>query len=454
MNRLNQKNDRRPPVRCRVLALRVIATIGLLVGHNSFVTAQSNTCTELCCDELIFADERSGCDCLEGGERPSCGQIGWYKSFLEKTSDRGITLSNNVTQFYFGNVSGGVEETARYGGHGDYVANVDFGKLGIQEGLFLKVRAEHRFGSSITGATGALLPPTLATELPVADSRGLYLTNVLFTQMFSPQFGIYAGKLDTLDGDTNAYAAGRGITQFSNTALIATPIALRAIPYSSLGCGIVIMNESEPLLNFLVMNPTDTADSSGFNELFAEGVVLSTELRFATDFYSKPGHQLFGATWSSRDYVAFGQDPRIVLPEVPVARTNGTWAFNWNMDQALWVDSTDPARHWGYFARAGIADDSNNPIEYFLSAGLGGASPLRAGDGFGIGYFFFGTSNKVGPLLQAALGPIGDGQGVEVFYRAQVNRSVSVTPDFQWISQSRLQIPDAYVLGMRMNVMF
>lgn len=49
-------------------------------------------------------------------------------------------------------------------------------------------------------------PPTLAAKLPVADSRDLYLNNVLFTQMFSQQFGIDAGKLDTLDGDANAYA--------------------------------------------------------------------------------------------------------------------------------------------------------------------------------------------------------------------------------------------------------
>ncbi len=89
-----------------------------------------------------------------------------------------------------------------------------FGKLGVQQGLFLKVRAEHRFGSSIAPATVSILPPTLATELPVRDSDDLYLTNVLFTQMFSEKFGVYAGKLDTLDGDQNAYASGRASRSF------------------------------------------------------------------------------------------------------------------------------------------------------------------------------------------------------------------------------------------------
>jgi porin len=435
------------------LVLQVIAVVVICFAYESAVSAQELTCTDLPCGEIEFGDESMACDRFADSPL-DCPLFDTYWCYREKLADCGITFSTNFTQFYFGNVSGGVDQTGRYSGHGDYLANVDFGKLGWQEGLFLKVRSEHRFGSSIAPATGALLPATLASELPVPDSRSLYRTNVVFTQMLSEQVGVYAGKLDTLDGDTNAYAGGRGITQFSNSAFVATPLALRAIPYSSLGGGIVFLKDQEPLLNFLVMNPTDTADSAGFDELFEEGVVVSTELRFPTNLMGKPGHQLFGATWNSRDFVSFDQDPRIILPSIPVARTSGTWAFNWNTDQALWVDSADPSRHWGYFARAGFADDSNNPIAYFLSSGLGGASPVRAGDGFGVGYFFIGTSNEVGPLLQAALGPIGDGQGVEVFYRAQVNRFISVTPDFQWIHQVREQIRDAYVLGARMNIVF
>ncbi|XZE53954.1 carbohydrate porin [Planctomycetaceae bacterium SH139] len=375
-------------------------------------------------------------------------------SFTERLAESGISVSGNLTQFYFGTVSGGLKETGRYGGHGDYVANMDLGKLGIQEGLFVKIRAEHRFGQSIGRQAGALLPPTLASELPVAESENIYLTNFLVTQFLSERFGIYAGKLDTLDGDANAYASGRGITQFSNTAFIANPIALRTIPYSSLGFGFVILDGMEPLFNFLVINPTDTADSDGFDELFAEGVAISAELRLATNWLQQPGHQLVGATWSNREYASLGQDPRVILPNIPIARTNGSWSLYWNTDQALWVDPSNANRHWGYFARAGVADDSANPINYLLSAGLGGASPLKAGDSFGVGYFYSGTSDEVGPILQAAVGPIGDSQGVECFYRMQVSNCFSVTPDFQWVQQARENVSDAYILGLRANLQF
>jgi porin len=202
------------------------------------------------------------------------------------------------------------------------------------------------------------------------------------------------------------------------------------------------------------MNPTDTADSDGFDELFADGVVVSGEMRVATDWLGTPGHQLIGASWSSRDYVSLGQDPRIILPNVAINRASDSWSVYWNTDQALWVDPCDSSRHWGYFARAGIADSDTNPISYLLSAGLGGASPLRDGDSFGVGYYYSGTSDEIGPLLVGALGPIGDSQGVEVFYRSQLTESISVTPDFQWVDQAREQVADAYLLGLRMNIAF
>lgn len=435
---------------------KVVLCAGIILASFGIQTAQAQVddCSPLFACDSVGGDSLSCDSALCCGENCS-GEDCLCKSIRKSLADSGITFSNNLTQYYFGTVSGGLEETARYGGHGDYVANMDLGKLGVHEGLFLKLRAEHRFGQTIGESAGVILPPTLAADLPVADSEGLYLTNVLFTQFLSERFAVYAGKLDTLDGDANAYASGRGITQFSNVAFIANPIVLRSVPYSSLGCGFIVLgDEGEPAFNFLVMNPTDTADSDGFDELFADGVVVSGEMRVATDWLGTPGHQLIGASWSSRDYVSLGQDPRVILPNVAINRASDSWSVYWNTDQALWVDPCDSSRHWGYFARAGIADSDTNPISYLLSAGLGGASPLRDGDSFGVGYYYSGTSDEIGPLLVGALGPIGDSQGVEVFYRSQLTESISVTPDFQWVDQAREQVADAYLLGLRMNIAF
>lgn len=371
-------------------------------------------------------------------------------------AERGITFDADATQFYYGVASGGLQQEFRYGGHGDYVLNADFGKLGLQEGLFLKLRAEHRFGESLAEATGAFLPPNVSADLPVFDSYDLYLTNVLFTQALSESFAVFAGKMDTFDGDANAFAHGRGKDQFSNMALVVNPLLIRMVPYSSLGTGFVILREMHPLLTFTVLNPTDTTKTNGFDELCAEGVTLIAEMRVPTRFFELPGHQLVGGAWCSRTYVALGQDPRIVLPDVPIEPTDGSWGLYWNFDQYLRAYANDPLRGWGVFGRASIGDDRANPIAWFLSFGVGGNSPLRRreADTFGMGWYCVGTSGQIGSILETVLGPIGDGQGVELFYNVAVTPWLNLTPDLQVIIPAREEVDTSLVIGVRAKAVF
>ncbi|MEQ8848016.1 carbohydrate porin [Botrimarina sp.] len=393
----------------------------------------------------MAASTAATCPAAETLSGDWCGNRDWL-------ARHGVTFDLDVAHFYQGVASGGLNRTFKYGGHGDYLTNMDLGKLGVQEGLFLKLRAEHRFGENINRDTGAFLPAAVLADLPIAEGEDLYLTNVLFTQMLSERHGVFFGKLDTLDGDLNAFAHGRGKRQFLNVGFVANPIALRTIPYATLGAGFVVLaDDGEPLFTYTLLNATDTADSDGFDELFAEGVAMSAELRLPTEFYGLPGHQLFAGTWNSRDYVSLGQDPRVVFPDIPINETNGSWSLYWNFDQYLAIDESAPARGWGVFGRAGVADDDANPLAWFLSFGLGGNNPMRGrgADTFGAGWFVAGSSDQIGPILQAALGPIADGHGVEVYYNWQANPWLNVTPDLQVLVPGRENVDTALVLGVR-----
>ncbi|MFG0288000.1 MAG: carbohydrate porin [Rhodopirellula sp. JB044] len=404
-----------------------------------------------CCDDSDYSAV-----CCDSHFEDACDSFHRELSCRESLAECGLTFSSNLTQFYFGTVDGGVKQTGRYGGHGDYLANVDLGKLGVHEGMFLKVRAEHRFGDSIVEPSGAFLPATLATELPTVQTRDLYITNFVITQALSESCIVFAGKMDSLDGDMNAFAHGRGITQFSNVSFVVNPVALRTIPYATLGAGFAYLHEGQPMFSFLVLNPTDTARTVGLSELFSEGAVISSELRLPTRFCDRPGHVLVGATYSTRDFANLDQDPRVILPTIPIERSSGSWSVYWNTDHYLHVDQRDSTRGWGYFTRGGVADDSNNPLSYFWSIGLGGNSTLRGrdNDSFGIGYYFSETSNEIAPLLELAVGGIGDSQGIETFYNIQATPFLTVTPDFQWVSQARSAVDDAYILGVRANIAF
>jgi porin len=267
---------------------------------------------------------------------------------------------------------------------------------------------------------------------------------------------LYAGKLDTLDGDANAFAHGRGIHQFSNAAFVVNPIGLRTVAYSTLGTGFVILDEGEPIFNFLVLNARDTTETDGLSELFADGAVLSTELRLPTNFLGMRGHQLFGAIWSSRDFASLNQSPLVILPNVPIARQSDSWALTYNFDQYLFEDPCDSSKGWGVFGRAGLADPDTNPIHYFLSLGIGGNSRLRGrgNDTFGLGWYYSGTSDRIAPFLSTSLGNLTDGQGGEMFYNIAVNKRLYLTTDTQVIVPARSNVDSSLLFGLRANLVF
>jgi len=371
-------------------------------------------------------------------------------------------FEGNVTQYYQGVVSGGTNTGFQYGGHADYLLNMDLGKLAGREGLFLKLRAETQFGRFINDDTGALIPSNTSGVIPLVDEHETALTNVLFTQFLSPNFAVFAGKLDTLDGDANAFAHGRGKTQFMNTAFVSNPIALRTAPYSTLGAGFVILQDMQPIFTFSVIDTFGSPTTIGIDDFAEEGITIAPELRLPTCFFGLPGHQLLSGTWSSRNVALLDQNIRLILPPpvgVPLERASDSWSLFYNFDQYLVVDPCDPKRGWGVFGRAAIADEDTNPLHWLVEFGLGGSSPIcgRERDTWGVGYYHAAASDELPEVLN-----IGDSNGVEFFYNVEVTPWFHVTADVQIIDQGFGGIPalgvdepdTAVVLGLRGKVDF
>ncbi len=371
-----------------------------------------------------------------------------YRSRLESN---GIRFEGNVTQYYQGTATGGLRNRFEYGGHNDYLFNLDMGKIIGAEGLFIKLRGESQFGRFINGDTGAILAANTSGLTPTQNEQKTALTNITATQMFSRSVGVFAGKIDTLDGDLNAYAHGRGKEQFMNTALVATPIAFRTTPYSTWGVGLVVLGaEGTPVFSLIALDPRDFATTFNLDDVFADGVTVNAELRLPTRFFHQPGHQLLGGIWSNRDVALLSTAPLLLLPSSPPLPTaSDSWALYWNFDQQLVANRCDRSKGWGIFGRAAIADEETNPLEWFLSAGVGGTSPIRGrqSDTFGIGWYYAATSNQLPGLL------LDDyGQGVEAFYNYQLTPWIHVTPDLQVIDPSRRGVDTSLLLGLRIKM--
>lgn len=143
-------------------------------------------------------------------------------------------------------------------------------------------------------------------------------------------------------------------------------------------------------------------------------------------------------------------------PTVPLCPTKpDSWTMCYGFDQYLVEYGGDSQKGWGVFGRASISDGNPTPIRYFLSAGIGGDSAIRANtnDRWGIGYYYVGASNEFGPIPQFLFGP-RDGMGLEMYYNVQVNPWLNVTPDIQFIrpEAGALADDDAVVFGVRVNL--
>lgn len=232
------------------------------------------------------------------------------------------------------------------------------------------------------------------------------------------------------------------------------------MPYSTLTAGVVYTADRQfkQYIKFLIRNPTDTTTTSGFDELFAEGVTLALDGRLHTKFFGKSGHQLLEVVWTSRESNALGQDPRVLFPPlgIPIASKSGSWTLFYNFDQYLVTDPCQPNRGWGLFGRAAISDGNPNPLHWFASLGVGGSSPLacRERDSFGIGWYYLGLSDELGPIANVVLQP-RDETGVEVYYKAAISQWFEITADVQIVEPAiRRDATTAVIAGLRANIEF
>lgn len=212
--------------------------------------------------------------------------------------NKGIRVDIDLIQTYQGVVEGGTRRHWKYGGSLDIGLDLDTGRAGLWPGGFLHMRAEGQLGESINRDTGALLGVNTDALFPLPDQHEINLSTVMYMQFLSEWFGVFAGKLDTLDGDAGHFSGARGKDQFVNMNLVFNPVALRTVPYSALGFGAIFLlpnpwgpDKDKTTLSFTVLDALGQPNVSGFSDAFDEGTVYAFEGRLPTEFFDMPGSQ-------------------------------------------------------------------------------------------------------------------------------------------------------------------
>lgn len=378
----------------------------------------------------------------------------------------GLRVDAVFTQVAQSVVDGGKKTGSEYGGKLETFWDLDLDKMGVLPGALVTMHTESRYGNSVNGIAGTLLPVNDVLYFPLTDPADedllIAITELRYTQFFSKKFGVFAGKFIPLGGDVNEFAGGRGTTQFMSHPFLSASVTALINPYSTLGGGVFAMPTERTVISSSLYSSNDSSTTSGFDEL-GDGWTWNTSARTQYEIGSLPGGMMLSGQYGfDNDFVAwtgqFVDDDGLTIPV-----QDDTWNVFWNGWQYLHVedeskkliDVTDgrtDRRGYGLFARAGTADRDTNPLHWIVSLGIGGRGVgSRDHDSYGIGYAYSQAGDKA---LVTGTVVDDDSHRGEAYYTVAFLPGVELTFNFQYADSILAEFDPATILGLRLRLQF
>jgi porin len=417
-----------------------------------------------------------------GGTRDELGKNGVvFDLDLLLTPQTVLNGGHNVSSDFWGNV--------------DYTLNLDTQKLGLWPGGFVKLQADTGFGSNAFKDSGTLVPVNTAALIPGPNDRTTALMNATLTQFLSPQFGVFLGKINTIDsGITEFYGDYR--TQFEN-AMFNFPMTLEQVPIATFGGGIIGIPREDILLSATVLGASGTPDSNDPGQAFG-GVLVIGAGQLTVKPFGLVGHQSLNVEWNDKQRFSLTQDPTnlavlllqsqfprlanpgpvlegilaqtfpaLLVPARPPNQDSSSWAISYAFDQYFWQPDNDPKHGVGLFFAFGASDGNPNPIQYAFLTGIGGKGvvPGRPDDSFGIGLARTQFSSAFLPFLRQQLDlGLQSEDAVEMYCNVAITQWLNLTADLQIIGpalkkeltapRQLANVDTAVVAGARLRIRF
>lgn len=393
-------------------------------------------------------------------------------------------------------VSGGKDTDTKFWGNTTYTLNLDSQKMGLWPGGFVKVEGVSSFGDSLADNIGAFVPANETWLYPDVNDPSSALMSATFTQFLSPKFGVFGGKINTLDLAFTEFT-GNYNSQFLNLSMN-IPMAEALVPLSAFGGGAVFLPTESLNFSALVLDPSGTPTDNDITDAFSDGVMGLAAGSLKIKPFGFSGQQRLTGIWSNKERTALSQDPTniarmlattrfpllanpgpaltrvlerlapgLLEPVEPLNTEDSTWAVVYGFDQYFWHPNDDPKRGFGLFFNFGATDGDANPVKYSYNVGIGGKGvvPGRPHDTFGIGWARTQLSENFVPILRDNLDVVqGHEDAIEMYYNLAVTPWVNFTFDLQVINPALKETVDsndnltdvdtAVVAGLRTYIRF
>ena len=377
--------------------------------------------------------------------------MGDWGGFRSTLAAHGIGFDLESTHFYQGMFSGTGRDDFDYGGRLDAFFNADTGKLGLWDGGGLRTHLEYRYGGLGGFRGGALWPTHTGGVLPLSAADEIVASSLYLTQKFGDRVSVMLGKINVVDLlASDPFFGGWGNTRFMNVAFVAPPSGV--LPPVIYGA-IASLKTAPVTWTFMAYDPNDRTSDYAPDDLFSDGVNLSLSATYVGKLAGRTTSYTLGGIYSTKNGADISE---LLLPsDLKTGTKDGSYSISFQFAHFLQESAEHPGDGWGLFVKGAICDGNPNPIQSYVTGGLGGKGliPSRRDDSFGVGYFYYNFSDA----LQQAVRPLvkfDNEQGVEVFYNYAVTPWFHVTADLQVIDPARGANDSAVVAGLRANIRF
>ena len=138
-------------------------------------------------------------------------------------AESGVGVRGDVTSFLQGQVAGTGDKSWTSSGRYDAYVDLDFGKMGLADGLGFHVHVEGRFDQGRSNFGGQLWPANTAAILPLGGPDAA-ATSLFFSFPLGERTSAMLGKISAMDLlGSDPVLGGLGTQRFMNFVFVAPP---------------------------------------------------------------------------------------------------------------------------------------------------------------------------------------------------------------------------------------
>ena len=366
----------------------------------------------------------------------------------------GVSLGGGVTGYGQGLAAGVGAYGVPFGGKADALLGLDGSKLGLWQGLSVAAHFEQDFGQSANlSGDGSILPVNTALDFPTLGGTTTDLS-LTVTQKFGDAVSIALGKFNMLDvAARTPLIGGGGETTFWNIGL-AAPVSGVTPPY--IFGGIATVTTAPAKLTLMVYDPRSAQGLDVIEHPFEQGVTTSLSATAPINLFGLTGYHTLRGVYSTAEGFNFDDAPQLLLP--PGSQTTltkqGYYFGSYALQQFLWQDPDNPGRGWGFFGQISTSDANPNPIGNAVIVGVGGSTPSRPDDRWGLAWCDYLFSRHLINGLAALGEGLKDERVLEAYYDAEVIPHVRLGPDVQIVWPGTPGKSTALFAGVRGRLVF